>query len=321
MFIRAADAASAGSPSLPLVRLFNAIQIISIILLVATLAAAYFSPLARRSATWFNFLGAWLVTSISFILTMRYQIGPEAGFGLCLFQSALIYAAPVLSSFSAVAFSIESYLVATRTLRHSKIPRRYIIVLLAVPYLGHLALFLGVLVVGLKSPYLVQRHETAMYCHVTTETPPRIAGSLVALAVILAFIMIGYTGRALHRNWQMSDPRTDMSREMCLLKSTLRFALFCLFPMTGVTMYLAQFQNSSASSDSIWVLIISSLPFWASIVFGLAESDITDAWRFWQKNRGEHYPEALELDVKAVSDKARYSSAGLEHSEASWRAS
>lgn len=85
-----------------LIILFFALQLIGLVGSIFTIVIAHFSPI-RRHLTWYNFLASWIISSLSYsLLLFAGQIDlsgekkSEVPFGLCVFQSSVIYASPPL---------------------------------------------------------------------------------------------------------------------------------------------------------------------------------------------------------------------------------
>ena len=89
---------SAGDPNLtPLVIIFDALNLFSAITLSTVLLIAWFSTRIRRVSTWYLYIFSWDIYSLGYLLILGYQTGGMTPVrGLCLFQSAMIYATPVL---------------------------------------------------------------------------------------------------------------------------------------------------------------------------------------------------------------------------------
>ncbi|KAL0958296.1 hypothetical protein HGRIS_000444 [Hohenbuehelia grisea] len=100
------------------------------------------------------------------------QAGPEPNHGVCLFQAAMVYAAPGLTSSAALAFSLEMYLLISFTLQQKRLQHRHKLALLCMPYCVLFVLKIEILVLGLKTPSSVRRdNETYMYCHLESHIP------------------------------------------------------------------------------------------------------------------------------------------------------
>ncbi|KAJ4495382.1 hypothetical protein C8R41DRAFT_292069 [Lentinula lateritia] len=112
-----------------LIILFFALQLIGLVGSIFTIVIAHFSPI-RRHLTWYNFLASWIISSLSYsLLLFAGQIDlsgekkSEVPFGLCVFQSSVIYASPplllrsllfhLIFSLSCLIFYLLSYLLSS----------------------------------------------------------------------------------------------------------------------------------------------------------------------------------------------------------------
>lgn len=93
-----ADNRKAADPNLtPFIIIFDALNLFSAITLSTVLLIAWFSIRIRRVSTWYLYIFAWDLYSLGYLLILGYQAGGTTpAKGLCLFQSAMIYATPVL---------------------------------------------------------------------------------------------------------------------------------------------------------------------------------------------------------------------------------
>ena len=79
-----------------LVVLFDVFVFAGIGLSLCTFLPAILSKNVYRSIGWYSLMTAWLVYSLSYALLIGKQEGPDPPFGLCVFQSLLVYATPPL---------------------------------------------------------------------------------------------------------------------------------------------------------------------------------------------------------------------------------
>jgi len=79
-----------------LVVFFDVVVFVAIALSFFTFLPAILSKNVHRSIGWYSLIAAWLVYSLSYALLIGKQEGPDPPFGLCAFQSLLIYAVPTL---------------------------------------------------------------------------------------------------------------------------------------------------------------------------------------------------------------------------------
>jgi len=84
------------SAAIQLINIFNALQVMGFLVLGAVFFTALLSPDVRRTATWFSMIAPWMISALSYFLIVGQQIGSDPGFGICLTQAGLVYAAPVL---------------------------------------------------------------------------------------------------------------------------------------------------------------------------------------------------------------------------------
>ncbi|KAF8896323.1 hypothetical protein BD779DRAFT_1466301 [Infundibulicybe gibba] len=78
---------------------FNILAVLGLVLMAMTLAPALLDTLhVHRSKSWCGQIVAWMVYSGGFLILYGRQDGPDPPFGICVFQAAMIYAAPVMLS-------------------------------------------------------------------------------------------------------------------------------------------------------------------------------------------------------------------------------
>ncbi len=84
------------------VAMFNSFQILGFSLQLAVLVPALFSARIHRMRTWHAMIASGIIYNLCYmpLMILGQQFGPEPSFALCLFQSCLIYGAPVLYTFS-----------------------------------------------------------------------------------------------------------------------------------------------------------------------------------------------------------------------------
>lgn len=75
---------------------YNSLLIIGIVILVLVILTAWLSPRVHRHPTWYLFMASWLIGAFAFVLIIGQQTGPPPQRGLCHFQAALDFAAPML---------------------------------------------------------------------------------------------------------------------------------------------------------------------------------------------------------------------------------
>ncbi|KDR76147.1 hypothetical protein GALMADRAFT_225829 [Galerina marginata CBS 339.88] len=113
-----------------------------------------------------------LIASITNVLLLGRQTGPQPNVGLCLFQAMLIYAFPVLCAFSAASFTLQVYLSIHLALKSdSKLSKASQTWLLVVPCAFFFAVLLEVFIVGLLDIAEVKRDPMGVNCKILRSTP------------------------------------------------------------------------------------------------------------------------------------------------------
>ncbi|KAJ6515060.1 hypothetical protein C8R47DRAFT_501309 [Mycena vitilis] len=80
------------------------LEIAAIILIGIGILPALFSGRVSRTATWYSFMLSWMWYFIANVILAGRRTSTEPPFSLCLFQSGLIYASPVFTCATGLAF-------------------------------------------------------------------------------------------------------------------------------------------------------------------------------------------------------------------------
>lgn len=75
---------------------YNVFELSGLVLLVLVLLTALLSHKVIRAGIWFNLLTAGILSTISQVLLLRRQTGPEPARGICFLQAILVYPLTVL---------------------------------------------------------------------------------------------------------------------------------------------------------------------------------------------------------------------------------
>ncbi|KAJ3862081.1 hypothetical protein EV359DRAFT_83669 [Lentinula novae-zelandiae] len=186
-----------------LIILFFVLQLIGLVGSILTIVIAHFSPI-RRHLTWYNFLASWIISSLSYsLLLFAGQIDisgeteSEVPFGLCVFQSSVIYASPPLSAATMLGmvaqiwFSVHLMLFK-RPMIAQKLLTRIVLIL---PYMLFLGISTEALVFGLMYPDSVRVTGSGMYCNSGLGIPLSLFFFFTihhgaALNIVIAFIPV-----------------------------------------------------------------------------------------------------------------------------------
>ncbi|SJL08564.1 uncharacterized protein ARMOST_11930 [Armillaria ostoyae] len=246
---------------------FDTLQVLSLVLLLGLLAPALFSSNIKRTATWFGMIISVTIycASYSILMFIGGQDDPEPSAGVCLFQACLVYSTPALSIFCALSFVVELLVYFFRTSRGKTPSRITPIILLASSSFLSLCVFLEVLVVGLKSPENVRRHESHLYCHVTTATPNLVVcvlSIITSLATMIAEVVIVVAIR---------KTMVRLRREPSFLPTHLLVRLFsfsaCICLVVCISVY-SLIVPPDDDARSPWYILLNAVPIGGVVTFG-----------------------------------------------------
>ncbi|KDQ22263.1 hypothetical protein PLEOSDRAFT_171692 [Pleurotus ostreatus PC15] len=247
--------AEASTSNITLVAIFDFTQIFGLVLLGIVLLTAALAPSIRRSPAWFNFLSTWVLSCISYLVTLGQQTGEEPGFSVCLLQAMLVYAAPAVTVTAGLCFSIEMWRIITRPGGSSG---------------GGALSFRDYGALGLKERELVKRDRTLMFCHIDSTIPAYVTGVVVICVILIA---MGFVGRQV----------------VNIQKMVFRFGVFTILPVFGLALSITQVSSKrSGLADGILTITIGTpnpstpVPAGAALIFG-TQSDIMRVWMFWKK--------------------------------------
>ncbi|KAJ7170729.1 hypothetical protein C8R43DRAFT_1120477 [Mycena crocata] len=91
--------------------------------LLFVVLTAWISPGVYRTPAWYSFMGSWMFFCLSYFVIVGQQVGAEPPFGVCLAQSAAIYAAPPLTSCVSLALLLQLYSTVSSVLRSAQSSR------------------------------------------------------------------------------------------------------------------------------------------------------------------------------------------------------
>ncbi|KAF8659896.1 hypothetical protein AX16_001780 [Volvariella volvacea WC 439] len=261
--------------------MFNAFAFLGFFLVLATLLPALLSPRVHRRAAWFCLMFSGLVYSITYLLLVGRQRGPEPPYTLCALQAALVYAAPILCSWAILCFMIDYYfgLLAIFSGKTSnQICDKFVHFVPYVPPLLHIGA--TILFLATQDPAKIERHATGgFYCHVAGRSTFFIAAALLSVVAIALFLPLkAWTGLMLYRNWHVfrglsrAYARISLSTYIRMTVFTLT-ALFAM-GMSGIGLLYA------SEPSLLWNALLPALPCAAALAFG-TQRDIFRVYAFW----------------------------------------
>ncbi|RDB27488.1 hypothetical protein Hypma_003845 [Hypsizygus marmoreus] len=268
--------------------------------LLVTLLTAIVSPSVKRYSTWYSFGTSWILSSISYSLLAiaGQRTGPKPAFGLCLAQSALIYAAPSLTACTTLALITHMLLNLRRLLANAPFRTNSgaVAALLIVPYIVWLAMFVGVLLYGLSNPDTVRRSLNGTYCDSTNSTMSKISSLIVMCCMVLIVGQQGVIGVRLYRNRRMLSGCGQVTM-------VARIMLFSLLGVLALGVAIAYVMTSK--HGQVFDIILASLPVLAVFIFG-SQLDILRIWMCRRRKSSSH--------EKLFTPHSKYSSVSTEES-------
>jgi len=282
LFIRA----ETGTPQFVV---FDVLQLLALVLLVAMLLPALLSRSVNRMKTWFNLIVACVIYCISFLLLLGRQSGPEPPFQLCVFQAGLIYAAPATVAAAGFAFVIELYFRLSSTLAVTEVKERRITILLFMSPLAHLIVFWVSIFTGLSQPFgedgspIVQRSPSGLYCNINSSTPTTVTGVTVILFLALMIVTEVYTVVYLVRK-RSGIRGVRFSSGTFPLSLFIRTASYTLVGGLGIILVDILMNSAASSSGSKFAVLdlMAIIPLSVALVFG-SQMDIIGVYMFWRK--------------------------------------
>ncbi|KAK0434329.1 hypothetical protein EV421DRAFT_1909447 [Armillaria borealis] len=259
--------------------IFNSSLVISLVLLTAVLLPALISKHMYRMRIWYALICSAMVYCVSFLLLVGYQIGPEEPpIGLCVAQTAMVYAAPVLVVSYALSFSMELLLGIQAYSRGLDMKSSTHIPLLIFPLFVYVVVIIEGLVLALTNKNEVERDPTMFYCHLHSSTPALISAVVITIEAGLMIILEVITGILLYQR------KTHLGRRDSVTASDAPFPVGLFIRKIVYTMNIgfalglyAFILANPNKSNARWSLLLTGPPLVTALIFG-PHRDIS---RFW----------------------------------------
>ncbi|KAF9463515.1 hypothetical protein BDZ94DRAFT_600816 [Collybia nuda] len=266
--------------------IFDALAFLGCFLTVAVLVPALLSPRIKRSETWFGLLMSWLLYSVSYILLIGRQVGPKPSLGLCMFQSALVYATSPLCAAATMCFAFDCFLKLSKISPNGRtIGRKTAKMLVIFPWVLALVIA-GEAILSVNDSSKVRRNASHFYCHITSRVPSLVNAIIVVLCILVIIPLEIYTGFLLYRNWTLFK-RLSITRARIALSTLTRLALFSF--IISLALFLTILSATRIDHPRLgpaWYMILISLPSFSALCFGI-QKDILEAWLFWRKKESD----------------------------------
>ncbi|KAJ4466006.1 hypothetical protein J3R30DRAFT_3720873 [Lentinula aciculospora] len=293
-----------------LIILFLVLQLIGLIGSIVTVFIARFSCV-RRHLAWYNFLASWIISSLSYsLLLFAGQIDlsgdKKSGvpFGLCVFQSSVVYAAPPLTAATMLGMVAQIWFGAHSMLFNKPMVAQKLLtqIVLILPYILFIGISAEALAFGLTHPDSVRVTGSGMYCNSGLTIPGRISAGVVAVVLLPVVIIEIFIVTSLRKYWSIfKNPDTSQSR-INMLSMMIRVLLFSVFGILALG--LSVFFFFTIHHGAALNIVIAFIPVMAVFTFA-SQKDLLDVWMFWKWRKKESPIEFLhstDIDIaKAAS--------------------
>ncbi|KAK0213976.1 hypothetical protein IW262DRAFT_1497216 [Armillaria fumosa] len=215
-----------------------------------------------------------MVYCVSFLLLVGYQIGPEEPpKGLCVAQTAMVYAAPVLVVSYALSFSMELLFGIQAYSRGKEMKSSAHIPLLMFPLFVYVVVIIEALVLAIMNKDEVERDPAMFYCHLHSSTPALISAVVITVEAGLMIILEVITGILLYQRKADLGRRSNAPFPAGLFIRKIVFTMNIGFALGLYAFILANPNKSNAK----WSLLLTGPPLVTALIFG-PHRDIS---RFW----------------------------------------
>jgi len=265
------------APNPSLVRTFVVVQLLGGVGISIILLTALISHRVRRHSTWISFCVSWIIYVLSYtLLTFAgRQLGPQPERGLCIIQSGMIYAAPVLTAGTTLALVIQLFvnLAGLISPSNAKVALWRTTVLLVFPYVLWVIILVESFFVVVKDQNHVER--SSIYCILKSGLLGNISAAIVIALMITVLAFEGYIGFALYRNWRIIRERGEAGTQA--LHMMLRAAVFSVFGILSIVISSIFISDISGPLPNMFIALT---PLEALLVFG-TQRDLLRSWKFW----------------------------------------
>ncbi|PBK95923.1 hypothetical protein ARMGADRAFT_753570 [Armillaria gallica] len=272
------------------VAVFNCLHLLGLSLLLVVLVPALFSVRIHRMRTWHAMIISGIIYNLCYmpLMILGQQTGQPPSAGLCIFQSSLIYAAPVLLVSSSLAFLLEVFFVLSHAIYGSALVSSTCthILLLAVPSFFYMMVFSMTLLIGLQQRESIERDEWSLYCHSTASSPTFIAAIFVLIATLTMIILAVYMAFVLWNTKKRlkSIGADDNLSSIFPPNLFFRFLAFstCILLAIGLSASILPFPTSYWP---FWKMTLTTPPIVIALSFGIQKDMIAFYWRRKRRNR------------------------------------
>ncbi|KAG7085813.1 hypothetical protein E1B28_003351 [Marasmius oreades] len=300
---------------------FNALQLIGFTLnLTIILTVALNHKRVRRTTVWYLFMSSWVLWCIAYglLFILGYQGSQLPPPGLCLFQSALVYALPPFGALLTFGILAQLYCAMHISL-HQRRPHKYVNVFItAIPFIVFSAVFIEVIVVilfrvrvsmkqlitllvtqlGVGDMDSVARNAPQMYCNLKNKTPAKLSALAVGLTSCAMLVLESLVLVTLFRHWDAFVRIREVPGNVLSGTMALRVTVFSFMPMIALLLSVVSVLSTDFSTSAI-----SNVAVAFSLVFG-TQKDVISSLIFWRaddkKLENERVAHASSLGVPPI---------------------
>jgi len=254
---------------------------------VMLVTAIIWRKVARRHASWFNFMITWIISCSSYLFLMGVPVGRSPNHNLCLFQAALVYSVPTLTSGATLALVIHVYMTLRSLLTVPTNHRAsWTAALVVGPYVPAWAMFAFSLKVGLDDPSLVSPGD-GTYCDLDTTLPGKVSEIVVVIIMVVCLAVEVIIFRHLRRAWDTlkRDNRSSVSIIIRVLAFTLVGMLSIILSL--IFLIIPDYHRTAFN------IMIAMVPVSSVIIFG-TQKDIFAAWASGFRSQRTHGEDTWE---------------------------
>ncbi|KAF7370535.1 hypothetical protein MSAN_00685600 [Mycena sanguinolenta] len=264
-----------------LAMLYYCLEIAAIIFIGLGILPALLIGRVSRTVTWYMFMLSWMWFAITNTFLAGRHSSTEPPFPLCLFQAALIYASPVFTSATGLAFIIELYLRLGSMTPGLPISKSRLLPLVALPLLLNLTVFLEVITYGLHNRSAVLLNPSGLYCHITTDVQANFAALLIILLVVPAILIEALTAISFYYNYKHVYNNLGATAESSPSPFSptlfIRTVFFTFVATIALAISAVSLEYPSSILKTGQTVAQASLPLACALVF-LTQMDIVQSW-------------------------------------------
>ncbi|KAK0187123.1 hypothetical protein F5146DRAFT_1063578 [Armillaria mellea] len=266
------------------VQAFDAILIITFVLLGVTSFTAKLSSRISRSKTWYLFIGSTMFWCIAYLFLLGRQGNQEPPFGICLLQSALVYSANPVATISALGLVLELHMKLNILSFSDKRLKEWQSWFLAMPPAVGVVVFFYVLGVGAAHATAVERDPSRIFCHITHIGSFGIGQPFIISAVTTmipdAFVLL-FSGLVAvkicisKRRYGQALPSNGTAR--ITVSWVIRVTALTVLLSIGNIMAITSLVMDPNTSAAGWNLALTSMPVSVFLLFG-TQMDFLHLW-------------------------------------------